>query len=117
MLADEVVVIVFDIKYGNIYHTRGDTADFNLKIKIDDEPISNYSAIFSVKLSYKDEKYLFQCPVEDGHVHISHSVTQNLPYGDYYYDIQVRIEDETEEGRYVTIGPYRYHLRPDVTTI
>lgn len=107
---------MFIIKKGNIFHTRGDTADFHINIKINDEPISNYEAVFSVKKTFKDEEYLLQIPVDDGSVHISHEDTQNLPFGDFYYDIQVRIDNETEEGRYITIGPYQYHLQPDVTT-
>lgn len=107
---------MFNFKKGIIYHTRGDTADFDVNIKVDDEPITDYTAVFSVKKNYKDKEYLFQRPVEDGHVHISHNTTQELPFDDYYYDIEVRINDGTEEGRYITIGPYRYKLQPDVTT-
>ena len=109
-------VKVFNIKNGVIYHTRGDTADFNLTIKINNEPVSDYEAVFSVKRNLKDTDYLFQSNVVNGHVHISHEQTQSLPFGDYYYDIQVRINNGTEEGRYVTIGAYQYHLTADVTT-
>ena len=106
---------MFEIKKGNIFHTRGDTADFHINITIDKEPVVDYTAIFSVKKNYKDVEYLYQIPVDDGSVHISHDTTQELPFGDYYYDIQVRIENGTTEGRYITIGPYQYHLQPDVT--
>ncbi len=107
---------LFEVKNGVIYHTRGDTVDFDLNIRMEGEPVYGYEAVFSVKRGYKDTDYLFQCNVEDGHVHISHETTQGLPFGDFYYDIQVRLPDGTEEGRYVTIGPYQYHLKPDVTT-
>lgn len=105
-----------EIKKGAIYHKRGDTADFDLTVKLDGEPITNYEAMFSVKRDLKDTEYLFQKPVVDGHVRIEHSDTQDLPYGKYYYDIQIKIDDGTEEGMYRTIGAYRYHLEADVTT-
>lgn len=107
---------MFKIKDGNIFHTRGDTADFRVNIKINGEPVSDYEAVLSVKRNSKDSGYLFQVPVVNGSVHISHQATQGLPFGDYYYDIQVRINNGTEEGRYVTFGVYQYHLQPDITT-
>lgn len=45
-------------------------------------------------------------------VNISHETTQGLPYGDYVYDIEVH----QKNGEVQTIGPYDYHLLPDVTT-
>lgn len=107
---------MFIIKKGNIFHTRGDTADFHINIKVNGQPVDNYEAVFSVKKNYKVSDYLFQIPVVNGSIHISHETTQKLPFGDYYYDIEVRIDNETEEGRYITIGPYQYHLQADVTT-
>ena len=107
---------MFDIRKGVIYHTRGDTADFDINIKLEDETVSDYSAVFSVKRNVKDKDYLFQTYADvDGHIHISHETTQELPAGDYYYDIEIHINDDTAEGRYVTVGPYQYHLKPDVT--
>ena len=106
---------MFDIRKGAIYHTRGDTADFDINISLDGEPAYDYSAIFSVKRNLKDTTYLYQAHAEDGHIHISHYTTQELPAGDYYYDIEVHINDDTSEGRYITIGPYQYHLLADVT--
>ena len=107
---------MFKIKDGKIYHLRGDTAEFDVNITDDGTPLENYEAVFTVKRMLKDSKYLFQKPVIDGHVRIEHSDTQNLPYGNYYYDIAVRIDDGTEEGRYVSLPPDRYFLMADVTT-
>ncbi len=98
-----------------IYHTRGDTADFNVTVTFN-ESSPEFEALFSIKKDLKDTDYLLQLPVVDGHIHISHEDTQELPFGNYYYDIQVHILDGTTEGKYVTAGPYRYHLKPDVTT-
>lgn len=106
---------MFKIIDNNIYHTRGDTADFNITVTYNNNT-PEYEAVFSVKSALRDENYLFQIPVVDGHVHISHETTQNLPYGSYYYDIQLRILDGTTEGKYVTVGVYRYYLKPDITT-
>ena len=47
---------MFNFKKGIIYHTRGDTADFDVNIKVDDEPITDYTAVFSVKKNYKDKE-------------------------------------------------------------
>ena len=106
---------MFEIRKGVIYHTRGDTADFDININLEGEPVVNYEAVMSVKRKVKDDEYLFQCHATDGHIHISHETTQNLIAGDYYYDIEVHIYDDTDEGRYLTIGPYPYHLIADVT--
>lgn len=106
---------MFDIRRGVIYHTRGDTADFDIDLKVNEQPVSDYDAVLSVKRSYKDKDCQFQIEAEDGHIHISHETTQNMPFGDYCYDIEIHVADDTEEGRYITIGPYPYHLLADVT--
>ena len=97
----------------NIYHTRGDTGSLMLTLQDEDgEEITGYTAVLSVKKRYKDDDYLFQAPVENGTVTISHDMTQSLPFGDYVYDIEVT----TAEGEVQTIGPAEYHLLADVTT-
>lgn len=108
---------MFKIKNGTIYHTRGDTADFDLNIILDNESVEDgYTAIFSVKKKISDSFYTFQVHASDGHISIPHSLTQNLAYGEYVYDIEICINDESTEGRYITIGPFPYFLTPDVTT-
>ncbi len=101
---------------GKIYHLRGDTAEFDVNITQDGVPLENYEAVFSVKKTLKDRTYLFQKPITNGHIRIEHSDTQDLPYGNYYYDIQVHIDDGTAEGQYVSLPPNRYILMADVTT-
>ena len=110
---------MFEIdKKGNIYHTRGDTAGFDVNVTIDGEVLDEYEAVFSVKKRYEDTEYLLQVPVVDKHVTIPHTATQNLPFGNFFYDIEIIIpKDEADtEDRYVTIGPYAYYLKPDITT-
>ncbi len=106
---------MFEVKAGNIFHTRGDTADFSLGVTVDGEPTTDYEGTFSIKKTLKDEAYLFTAPVVDGNVHISHEATKDLPFGRFFYDVQLRLNDGTEEGRYVTVGPFEYNLLPDVT--
>lgn len=106
---------MFEVKGGNIFHTRGDTADFALGVTVDGEPTTDYEGTFSIKKTLKDEAYLFTAPVVDGNVHISHDATKDLPFGRFFYDVQLRLNDGTEEGRYVTVGPFEYNLLPDVT--
>lgn len=104
---------MFTIKNQNIYHIRGDTAKLTIVLQDEQgEEVTDYTAVFSVKKTLKDTGYLFQVPVENGEVYISHDMTQGLPYGDYVYDIEVT----TSGGEVETIGPAKYHLLADVTT-
>ena len=103
---------MFKIKGDNIYHTRGDTGGFTIELKDENgEEISEYTAVMSVKRKLRDESYLFQIPVQGGGCDISPEITRDLPFGDYFYDIQVTMED----GAVQTIGPFEYHLMADVT--
>lgn len=104
------------IKKGVIYHKRGDTAEFDLTVKLDNVEITNYEAVFSIKKTLKDTEYFLQKDVVNGHVRLEHSDTQDLEYGEYYYDIQIKIDDGSTEGLYSTVGPYKYYLEADVTT-
>lgn len=104
---------MFKVKNNVIYHIRGDTAHFAVKLSDPDgKEIQDYTAVLTVKKRLRDTDFLFQVPVEDGMVNISHETTQGLPYGDYVYDIEVH----QKNGEVQTIGPYDYHLLPDVTT-
>lgn len=104
---------MFNVRNGVIYHTRGDTASLAVNLKdADGNAITGYTAMMTVKKRLKDDDFLFQVPVKNGMVNISHETTQKLPYGDYVYDIEVHMAD----GGVQTIGPYEYHLTPDVTT-
>jgi len=108
---------MFKIKNGAIYHTRGDTADFDLEVDFKDRDSVSYSAVLSVKKNIKDTLFVFQVRSDnEGHFSIPHSKTQNLPFGEYVYDIEIKIDDDSVEGWYSTIGPFPYYLIPDVTT-
>lgn len=103
---------MFKIKGDNIYHTRGDSGGFTIELKDENgEEISEYTAVMSVKRKLRDDEYLFQALVRDGACNILPEDTRNLPFGDYFYDIQVT----TKDGAVQTIGPFEYHLMADVT--
>ena len=104
---------MFKIEDYNIYHTRGDTGGFSITFTLNGET-PDYEAVFTVKKSLADKKHILQKPVVSGHVDLLHEDTQNIPYGNYYYDIQIHVLDGTD--RYFTAGPHRYYLKPDVTT-
>lgn len=93
-----------------IYHRRGDTGQIGFAPTLNGSEVPSYTAIFSVKKTIDDTTYLYQKTFSDGLISITHEDTNLREYGDYWYDIEVRID----EG-YYTVGPYRYHLVPDVT--
>ena len=103
------------IKGRNIVHTRGDTAILRLTLEIEGHPFvlrEGDSAIFSVKKNLKDKEYVLQKELDGQNVVFRHSDTQDLPYGNYWYDIQVKLK----EGQVVTaVGPAQYQLTADVT--
>lgn len=108
---------MFEVKNGVIYHTRGDTAGFDLNVTMYDNKIDSYEAVLSVKKNIKDSLYVFQVKADNsGHITIPHSKTQFLQFGEYVYDIEIHVNDGSDEGRYITIGPFPYFLTPDVTT-
>lgn len=103
------------VKGKNITHMRGDTAILNLDLKVDNEPFAlgeGDIAVFSVKKNLKDTDYLLQKTAVDGKFVFQHEDTQGLPFGSYWYDIQVQLEG----GQVITaVGPAQYRLVPDVT--
>ena len=107
---------MFKIKDGRIYHLRGDTAEFDVNITLNGEQLTNYEAVFSVKRKLSDTEYVLQKKIVDGKVRIEHSETQDLDYGNYFYDISVRVDDGSTEKRYASIAPNKYCLLADVTT-
>ena len=103
---------MFKIRGDNIYHTRGDTGGFAIELRDEnEEEISEYSAVMSVKRKLRDSEYLFQVPVQDGYCSIQPETTRDLPFGNYFYDIQVTMRDGTVQ----TVGHFEYHLMADVT--
>lgn len=85
----------------NISIVRGDTLAFD--VEIDGLEGDLASAYFSVKANYNDVNYVFQKSIGNGitrqesgayTVRIAPSDTQNLELGQYYYDLQLGIEND-----------------------
>ena len=81
-------------KRGEVYRWReGDTATITIKRKI------------------KDESPILQKESADGFFVFTHDDTKALPFGIYWYDIQVK----TREAQYFTVaGPAQFHLLPSI---
>lgn len=96
----------------NIYHIRGDTDSFDVELTQEDgSDIGPYTAVFSVKKKITDDAYVFQAPVQNGVVSLTHEMTNDLGAGDYIYDIEVR----TPDGGVQTVGPGLFRVIADVT--
>jgi hypothetical protein len=102
-------------KHGTITHTRGDTGKFSLNALLDGVQIETFNATFSVKEFPEDTNYLYQVHFnQDTACNITHELTANVPFGTYWWDIQVTyVKDGTTQ--YKTIGAYPYILKPDIT--
>ncbi len=89
--------------YGStISMTRSDTLNVILKLKFSDGRDYVYtegdSCYFAVKRTYDSgEPYLIHKEIDllTGLLHLDPSDTQNIPYGDYKYDIQITLNDGT----------------------
>jgi hypothetical protein len=96
-------------------HTKGDTAQFSLEVQMDGVIIKEWRGTFSVKQYPDDDNYLYQVTFnQDTPCIISHETTQNLPYGNYWYDIQI-VFNRFGDTYYRTIGANPYILKPDIT--
>lgn len=96
----------------NIYHIRGDTDSFDVNLMQEDgSDIGPYTAVFSVKKKITDDAYVFQAPVQNGVVSLTHDMTIDLEAGDYVWDIEVR----TQDGWVQTVGPGIFRVIADVT--
>lgn len=101
---------------GVLIHTRGDTSQLELNIKIDGVPLNTWNATFSVKHYPDDDSYLYQVDFnESTPCMITHNLTADLPYGTYWWDIQITYTDDNDNMQYKTIGAFPYVLKPDVT--
>ena len=106
---------MFQIVKNNIRMIRGDTGTMDLALT--DEAGNAiapeaYSATFSLKKSIDDVSYIMQKTFADGKISFTHADTNNLPAGQYTYDIQVQI---TQDNSIHTIGPAVFVIMPDVT--
>lgn len=99
-----------------IWLTRGDSAFLQLTIMNEDgtpyEMQDGDIVLFTVKRSVNDKDLLFQKRMDNGVVEITPEDTENLAYGDYVYDCQLK----TFEGIVQTfITPSQFRVLEEVT--
>ena len=96
--------------------TRGDTATFRLQIKNQDgtdyEITPDDQVLFTVKRSPNDEEIVIQKAAVNNYITIVPRETDDLAYGTYYYDVELRRPD----GFVATvIPPHMLKLTEEVT--
>lgn len=105
------------VKVGNnVKHMRGDTGIIKVELYgADGSPFEfrdGDSATLTIKKKISDEKPVLQKTTTDGLFVFQHEDTQDMKYGNYWYDIQVTLA----EGQVLTVvGPAQYQILPDVT--
>ena len=85
---------MFKIMGSKIFLTRGDSAFIDIQIKNSDGTDYEWNAgdqlLMTVKASTSSKEVLFQHALVDGTIEIKPEDTENLNYGDYVYDCQLR---------------------------
>lgn len=119
--SEDFIMISIDEKNG-ITLTRGDTASLTLTIKDAEEQSYDFSddvVKFGIKRSPFDKECVIEKVVdsETGIIEFKPEDTEQLEFGDYLYDIEVRhtVEAETEEEEdevqvYTVIAAARFSL-------
>ena len=107
---------MFQIINNVISLTRGDTANFTLKITDADGSNYDYSednVLFTVKTSVYTNEIILQKTVQYGEdIVIEHDDTASLPYGEYWFDVQLT----NAAGDVATvITPQKFRLMKEVT--
>lgn len=100
----------------DIYLTRGDTAVLNLSIKNQDgtkyEVLPEDQILLTIKKSVNTDVVLVQKAAINNLIYINAIETDNLAYGTYYYDVELRRPD----GFVATvIPPHVFKLTGEVT--
>lgn len=100
----------------SIYMTRGDSATLHLEITgVDNKaytPSNDDAITFTLKKDPAESTPLFQKQAGTGLIHIEPGDTQNLEYGRYVYDIQLKKADGTVE---TIIPPHIFKILKEVT--
>lgn len=104
------------VKDSNIFLTRGDSASFDIDIKDGNDKdfifTQDFTLIFTVK-KYCDSKFnLIQKTLSNSITfEISPEDTSNLPFGEYFYDVELRTNDKV----FTVITPHKFVLEEEVT--
>lgn len=93
---------------------RGDTGRVAFTTLIGEKEASEgeYTAVLSVKSSWRDDEYAFQRKVKNGVIEFKHEDTQFLKPGEYLYDIEIKVGEN-----YYTEGPHKFIVKPDITVV
>lgn len=104
----------------NISITRGDTKQFKFQRKSNGQVITTEAdeIFFTVKRNNNVENFVFQKTIDDMdfdeeyfyHFTINPEDTNNLPYGTYAYDIEVKIDNYVK-----TIALGNFEITKEVT--
>ena len=96
----------------SVYVTRGDSANFPLNITRADgsqfipDVTKGEQIIFTVRSGPKSEEYppLIQKNITGTRIEIEPEDTENLDYGAYIFDVEVKYMDEELETKTVIVG-------------
>lgn len=98
----------------NIFLTRGDTAVLLLSV-VDSEgtpyDFSNDTVQLTVKTSVYTDDLVFQKNITNGHFEIEPADTSDLPYGKYFYDVQIVTPNDKV---YTVIPPKEFYVLSEV---
>ncbi len=101
-----------DEETGNIKLTRGDTLKFKVRAFDEyDDPVElteNDEVVFTVKRKITDELPVIQ--KTGTYIVVEHADTKDLPFGGYFYDIQVTFANGE---KYTIIAPEEGVIKPE----
>lgn len=85
------------VENNEIYLTRGDEATLTLEVESDGQPydFSGETVIFSLKRCPDDPKPLIQKTFVNGSVTLLPGDTDDLPFGQYLYDVTIAEKNAT----------------------
>ena len=103
------------VERNNIHITRGDSALIGLDLFLSDGSIyvkqPGDSLRLNIKRKYTDTVNLLEKPLSDIAINLTPQDTNSLPYGNYWYDIELTTKDGNV---YTVVGPSRFVIREEV---
>ncbi len=107
---------MFKVVNNNIYITRGDSAILNLAITDNTGAAftipDDAEVLLTVKKDTATKDYLLQKRIITGQVNIKPADTESLSYGNYYYDVQVKLATGYTD---TVIAPHAFIVCEEVT--
>lgn len=107
---------MFEVYRNDISITRGDSAIFDITITDKQKniytPGEGDEIIFTVKENTRSNAIVFQKLVENNQVIINPSDTEDLRYGKYVYDVQLKTADGWVD---TVITPHIFNVLGEVT--